>query len=267
MKTDAASGAWADAARLSLGTLTVLRVRPPTSVDRVVAGRAMLLAPLVGLALGLVAAVVLFVSRGVYNNDWLPAALSIAALALLTRGLHLDGLADTADGLGASVRGHDAALDVMRKGDVGPFGVVTLVLVLVLQVLALRSAVVNGLGTEAIVTGCVVGRLAATWACTRGIPAARPDGLGATVAGSVSRAAAAVVTLLTIGLVTLWGGWLDDDAGLRPALLGAAAVAVGLLIAGLLLRRCVRRFGGITGDVLGAVVEVAMLGSLLVLAS
>ena len=169
---DTAGGTWRDAARLSVGTLTVLPVRPPTTLDRWVVGRSMLLAPVVGLALGLVMGAVLFGARSLYTDPRLASALTIAVLALLTRGIHLDGLADTADGLGASPRGRAVALDVMRHGDIGPFGVVTLVLVLILQVLALSEAALHGLGTAAVVTAVVVGRLAAAWACTP----ARPPG-------------------------------------------------------------------------------------------
>ena len=64
--------------------------------------------------------------------------LALAALALLTRGLHLDGLADTADGLGP-LRGRERALQVMHQSDVGPFGVATLVLTLLLQIACLAA--------------------------------------------------------------------------------------------------------------------------------
>jgi len=259
-------GTWADAVRLSVGTLTVLPVRPPAIVDRQVAGRAMTLAPVVGLVLGLVVGASLFAFRTVFSDPLLASALTVTLLALLTRGLHLDGLADTADGLGALSRGRDAALEVMRRGDVGPFGVVTVVLVLLLQVLALGEAVGHGLGTAALVTAVVIGRLAATWACTRGIPAARPDGLGATVAGTVSRTAAALLTVAVTTLTVAYSGLVDDDAGLRNAVLAGAGVAFGLALAALVVWRCVKRFGGITGDILGAAVELATLGVLIVMA-
>jgi adenosylcobinamide-GDP ribazoletransferase len=228
----------------------------------------MLLAPLVGAVLGLLAGVVLFLGRQIYHEPYLPSALAIATLALATRALHLDGLADTADGLGVGAhRGRERALAVMRAGDVGPFGVVTVVLVLLVQVTALSDAVVHGLGTESIIGAVIIGRLAATHACLRGVPAARPDGLGAAVAGSVGRLGVAIVTVVVVAGGLVEGGFLDDDAGTRPAVLAAAAVLAGLAAGWLVVLVARRRFGGVTGDVLGAVIEVATAAALLVLAA
>lgn len=255
---------WGDAVRLSVGTFTAIRVPAPRTVDRGVAGRAMVLAPLVGLGLGAVAAVVLDAARWAYDDPRLSAALAVVVLALLTRGIHLDGLADTADALGAASR--ERGLAVMRVGDIGPFGVVTLVLVLLVQVLALGEAVVEGHGTQGVLTACVVGRLAATWGCARGIPAAREEGLGALVAGTVRRRAALLATVLVLAATAVYGGLVDDDHSGRLALLAVASVVVGLGCAAAVLVACLRRFRGITGDVLGAMLELATLGTLLVLA-
>ena len=188
-----------DALRLALGTLTVLRVRPPGRVDRRTAGRAMLLAPLVGLLLAAVVLAVLWLLGGsawlvgpsatLHGSGLTPLVAAVAVvglLALLTRGLHLDGLADTADGLGSG-RPAEGALAVMRRSDVGPFGVVTLLLVLLLQVAALQALLSRGQGAAAVVTALVVSRLVLPLVCSRGVPAARTDGLGSAVAGSVSR--------------------------------------------------------------------------------
>ncbi|MFD9128298.1 adenosylcobinamide-GDP ribazoletransferase [Kitasatospora sp. NPDC059571] len=246
--------------RFAFGTLSVLRVRVDRW-DRTAGGRAMLCAPVVGLVLGALAAGAgaLVAPRG---GGLLAAVAAVAALAALTRGLHLDGLADVADGLGSGKPAEDA-LRIMKQSDIGPFGVLTLVLVLLGQVAALagqfdRSA---GQGALAVVAAAVAARCALAWGCRRGVPAARPGGLGAMVAGTVPAAGAAAVSAASaaaLGLAALpYGRW----AAAYPL-----ALAVGLGCAALLLRRCVRRFDGITGDVLGSMAETAATGTLVALA-
>ena len=174
----------------------------------------------------------------------------MATLALLTRGLHLDGLADLADGLG-SRQPADAALAIMKRSDIGPFGVVTLVFTLLVQVAALAQAQALGRGVPALIAASVAGRLALTWACRRGVPAARGSGLGALVAGSVPPAIP--VALSAAALAAAYPFGIGVLAGV------AAGVAVSLALTAL----AVRRLGGITGDVLGALVEVATAACLL----
>ncbi|WP_239319300.1 adenosylcobinamide-GDP ribazoletransferase [Planomonospora parontospora] len=311
--------AFGDGLRLAVGTLSVFPVRPGT-VDRRAGGRAMALAPLVGALLGGVAAVVLSAALWLGVSPLLASVLAVGTLALLTRALHLDGLADLADGLGSG-RPAEQALDIMKRSDIGPFGVVTLVLVLGVQVAALAEASAAGYGPVALVAACVTGRLAITWACREGVPAARPGGLGATVAGTVRRGPALAATALSLaGLAVLTSAYClgalrllpPDDAfgrryeeytsvegtgigsyaqlegteadpvrsdvvgvSLAPAadlpaswsplvlFLGLPAVAAGLLAASVLRRRAVRRLGGITGDVLGALAETAAAAALL----
>ncbi|MEV0202138.1 adenosylcobinamide-GDP ribazoletransferase [Nonomuraea sp. NPDC050691] len=256
-----------DGLRLAVGMLTIFPVRVDR-VDRRAAGVAMAMAPAVGLVLGLVACLPLLLP----GPPLLGAALAVGALAVLTRGLHLDGLADLADGLGSG-KPADQALDIMKKSDIGPFGVMTLVITLFAQIAALAAA-----GPYALVTACVTGRLALVWACRPGVPAARPGGLGATVAGTVrpatawlvTAAAPAVTTLVAIGLAT-WtpatlGRPLGGLSGWAPAVVPPVAMAAGLGAALLLLRRARRRLGGVTGDVLGALVETATSCALVVYA-
>jgi adenosylcobinamide-GDP ribazoletransferase len=241
-----------DGLRLALSLLTVVPVRCQR-VDRDTARQAMTLAPAAGLLVGLMAALVLVVSAWLGLGPLPAAALAVAATALLTRGLHLDGLADLADGLGSG-RPPAEALAVMKKSDIGPFGVVTLVLTLVIQVAALAEAPVS-----AVVVACMTGRLAVTWACRQGIPAARPEGLGVLVAGTVRLRDAVVATAATVAVSALAG----LTGGVRGPLSAAAAVLVGLGLATVLLRHAVRRLGGITGDVLGALVETAVTAAVL----
>ena len=250
-----------DGLRLALTTLTVLPVRGPAVVDRRTAGAAMAYAPLVGLLIGFGAALVLRGLRALSPGDLLPAALTVATLALLTRGLHLDGLADTADGL-ASALPAERARQVMKSPEVGALGAVTVVLALGVQVVALAQSAGQHRGTLAVLTAAVASRLAVTVACTPGTPAAAPTGLGALVSGTVRPTVAATLaaaSALVLGPLAV----LDGDVAPGHVLLAGGA---GLLAARVLRRHAVRRLGGITGDVLGALVEVTTTVVLVVMA-
>ena len=253
--------------RLAITTLTAFPLRPG-QLDRRLAGRAMAWAPAVGAVLAAVASVGIVAMRYLTPGDgvqrMLPVVVGLGLMAVLTRGLHLDGLADTVDGLGVADR--DRALDVMRQSDVGVFGVVALLLMVLLQVSALTTADIAQHGTRALVCAVATGRIAIAWGCTRGVPAARKGGLGAMVAGTVPR----VVPLLwSVFAVVAGAGWayLDDRGRLRQAVIQAVAIAVALLVARIAQARLVRRLGGITGDVLGALCEIATTVALVLAAA
>lgn len=256
-----------DALRLALSLFTVAPV-PPAPVDRRTAGRAMALAPLVGAALALVAAAVMLVARILYQERFglpLVAALAITTLALLTRGLHLDGLVDTADGL-ASYAPAERAREIMSQPGVGALGVATLVLNLLLQAGALMTCVEAHRGTESLLLAVLAGRLAAVLACTPATPAARRDGLGATVAGTVRPAVGLALTAAVAVEAAVYGRLDSDSGSLTASLRALLALAAALAVTDLLRRHAVRRLGGITGDVLGALIEVATTVVLLVMA-
>ena len=252
--------------RLSIGTLSILRVPPPRAVDSKTAGRAMLAAPVVALLLAIPASLLIIALTWLAKPGALTAiliaALSIGLLALLTRAMHLDGLADTADALGSG-KDQTAALDIMRKSDIGPFGVVTLVVTLLVQVSALAIAVDLGRGVAAVSIALVTSRVALPLACRSGIPAARGSGLGSTVAGSVPTLAAAIDAAVVVTAAALCGFVIGDGRG-ALVLAGVCIAALGSTI--WFTHRCVRRFGGITGDVLGAIVEIAFAVALVGLA-
>ena len=168
-----------DGLRLALGTLTVLPVAPPRRIDRAVAGVAMVVAPVAVLPLAAAAGLVVWAGATVELPALVTATLVVAALALGSGALHLDGLADTADGL--AVQGPAARrLEVMARGDVGPVGAVSLLLVLLLQVGALAGSLAGAdptVAALALVVGVVASRAVLPLACLRGIPPARPAGL------------------------------------------------------------------------------------------
>jgi adenosylcobinamide-GDP ribazoletransferase len=222
--------------------------------NRRTAAAAMYWAPAVGLAIGAAAAgVLILASRYGHAGPLLAAVLAIGSLAALTRGLHLDGLADLADGLG-SRKPAGQALEIMKRSDIGPFGVITLVLTLLVQVSALARAEQIGRGPAAVLSAAVAGRLAITLACRRGVQPARPGGLGALVAGTVSPVVAVLLCLAVLGGAAAFG-WIY-----------AVAIAAALAASLALTRQAERRLGGITGDVLGAVAEVSTAVCLLVTA-
>ncbi|GAB3317266.1 adenosylcobinamide-GDP ribazoletransferase [Geodermatophilus aquaeductus] len=219
-------------------------------------------APLVGLALGGVAA-----GTGVLGAHLVSpltgAVAALAVLAALTRALHLDGLADTADGLGP-LRGRERALQVMHQGDVGPFGVVTLVLTLLLQAAAGAALLTSDGGWLALWTAVVVARLAMARTGLPGTPIAEGSSLGRAVAGTVSRPwLAGWVVLALAGAAA--AGWAHGGPAAAAVLAGAAAA--GLLAAEAVRARASARLGGVTGDVMGAMGEAATTVVLLVAAA
>jgi len=240
----------------------------PSPLTPATVAAAMAWAPAVGLLLGAVAAVVLLgVDHPLGAGPLTGAGLAVGTLALLSRGLHLDGLADLADGLGSG-KPAPAALAIMHRSDIGPLGTATLVLTLLIQVTALGHAELagDGRGPAALIAAVVTGRLALTWACRQGVPAARPDGLGALVAGTVRPAIPVAATLAalaaTVAAVVVSATVTGEPLGWTLPL----AVIAGLGAALVLERHAVRRLGGITGDVLGALAEVAATVTLVVAA-
>ncbi|WP_328366054.1 adenosylcobinamide-GDP ribazoletransferase [Streptomyces sp. NBC_00445] len=247
--------------RFAFGTLTVLPVKV-VRWDREAARGGMVCAPLAGVVVGGAAAGVGLLLVVLGAAPLLAAVATVAVPAVLTRGLHLDGLADTADGLGSGKPAEDA-LRIMKQSDIGPFGVIALVFVLLAQVAALTEAYDGSWarGAFAAVVSATVGRLALTTAARAGVPAARPEGLGAAVAGVVPVRGAVLVALAVTG-VAAGAGAAFGAYGLVQA---GAAVVLALCAAELLLRHCVRRFGGVTGDVFGGLEETAATAALVVL--
>ncbi len=192
------------------------------------------------------------------------AVLALVLTALLSRALHLDGLADLADGL---TSGYEPArsLEVMRRGDTGPAGAAALALTLLLDAACLATLLASGVGTSLAVTALVASRLACAVGSRRGIPAARPEGLGQGVAGTVSRPALALL-LGASALVAAGAGQLVGNGAVpSPYAVAAGHVAVmaTAVVAAMAVRgHAVRRLGGVTGDVIGAAIEISLATAL-----
>jgi adenosylcobinamide-GDP ribazoletransferase len=207
--------------------------------------------PLVGVGLGGAVALATRLLEG-RLDDGPVAVLIVAAWALATGAIHLDGLADSADSLGAGSR--EKSLAIMRDPRVGSFGVLAVVFVVLLKVMLVAAVLARGHHLWLLAIPAV-GRAAAS-ALSATLPYARESGTGAAMIGGSSRVERLAVALATAIVVAL------ACARLRGLLAVAAAALVALLVA----RLASRRLGGITGDVLGAVVETATAACLLVLA-
>ncbi|MBM7775603.1 adenosylcobinamide-GDP ribazoletransferase [Actinokineospora baliensis] len=239
--------------RLSFHWLTVVPV-PAQRTDPEVRKWAIAVAPVVGLVLGALTAGLLFCLREIGLPSLIAGLLAVGALALMTRGMHLDGLADTADGLGC-YGPPERALSVMKEGGVGAFAAVALVIVIGIQAAAFATLSASE-RLPAVVLALAVGRAAFSWCCRHGVPPARPDGFGALVAGTQPIAVPIVWTfvLCVAGVFVVPGN----------PLLGPAGVAVAAVVVVLLTRHLHRRLGGVTGDVFGANAEAATTAFLIV---
>ncbi len=236
----------------ALGLFSVVPVRDGGELTRAEAVTALRWLPVVGCGLGALAALPLAAAR-----EWAPqassvgATLAVALLALLTRGLHLDGLADTVDGLGSRAPAAEA-LAIMRRSDIGPFGVVAIVVAVLVDVAAVAS-VRGGVWAPvaALAVSATAGRLAVLLAAHRRVPSARPVGFGAFVAGAVS------TPVLLLAVAAGLGAAAGVAAALGVSVAGwTVAPALAVLLCAVLVAHVVRRLGGVTGDVFGALVEI-----------
>ena len=204
--------------------------------------------PIVGLIVGGIGAAVA-ISLGALDPS-LGAGVTLAAMILVTGGLHEDGLADLADGFGG---GRDRAhkLDIMRDSRIGSYGTLALILMLGLRVQAMVIAQDMAiLGLIAIECASRAGLpLVMRW-----MPAARKDGLGHAAAQSVSLWRALVAAGIGIASLLI--------LGLELAVLIAAVIGVVLVLVAVL---ALRQIGGQTGDVLGAMQQLSAMAAWLVL--
>jgi adenosylcobinamide-GDP ribazoletransferase len=207
--------------------------------------------PVVGAAVGLVVGGVWWGA----DRLWAPlvaATLAVAADAAVTGMLHLDGLADSADGLLPPLD-RERRLEVMADPHAGVFAVVVVVLVLALRVVALASLTPNVL----VVAGIWAASRAAMAVVLTTVPYARPGGGLASAFAGASPWPAAVAGAVGLAVAGVALGWPAGPAAGVALVIGSAAVAA--------LAR--RRLGGFTGDVLGAVGVVGETCALLVAAA
>ncbi|ADW16763.1 cobalamin 5'-phosphate synthase [Desulfobulbus propionicus DSM 2032] len=215
--------------------------------------------PLVGLLAALPGAVG-FVLADAWLGREVAAIVAVILLITVTGGLHLDGIADTADGL-FSYRSRERMLEIMRDSTLGANGVIALVLTILLKFILLHNIADDGALLAVLLTP-VLGRMALTWHSAVAPYAREERGIGDYV-NQTGLAQAVAATLLSLCLVSVLLGMF----GLRPALIPVVTVVLHLpsiVLAVLFAAYLRRRLGGITGDTIGASIELAELLSFLV---
>lgn len=230
--------------------LTRLPLRSDTALDLRDLARASYVFPLVGALVGALAALAYWAALLV-GLPSLPASIAaLATLIAVTGALHEDGLADTADSLGAG-DDRERALAIMRDSRIGTYGTIALVLALVARLIALA-----GLWDPAVVAGVLIAVGALSRAALPVVmlvqPPARRDGLAAGAGCPPPwRVAAGCALALLVSLACL------------PAAKALLAVAALCVVTALVAWRLRRRFGGHTGDTLGAVQQAGEIAFLM----
>lgn len=222
---------------IAFSLLTTLPLPSPASWQPGDSGRAAGWFPLVGLVIGLLVGGVHWLG-GLVFPPLVTGALALTAWVALTGGLHLDGLADCADGLlypGAP----EKRLEIMRDPRLGAFGAIGLALALLLKFSVLASL------TPSTLPAVLLAASLARWCILPAglLPPAKPGGMGADFAAGLQKTALVGSGFIPLGMACLLG------------VRGLLAAALGLLAAFGVLTLAKNRLGGITGDVFGLLVE------------
>jgi adenosylcobinamide-GDP ribazoletransferase len=240
--------------RQAVGFLTVFPVRFDGDFQPGDLGRAAAWYPFVGLLIGLLLGAGRFLFARIFP-DPLGAVLVVVLWVALTGGLHLDGLADCCDGLLASVSS-ERRLEIMRDPRLGTFGGAGLILFLLLKISAILAVPPLAFAWQPLLPlliAPVAARCLILLAARQ--PMARPGGLGAEFALGVKWHTYLAAAILPLALIVLGG----------PRVLAAALLALAAAFAVIRVARA--RLGGLTGDVLGLIVELSELVILLVFAA
>lgn len=208
--------------------------------------------PLVGLIIGAVLWVVAILLNSIAPS--LGAAVVLVVWVLITGGLHLDGLADSADAWAGGYGDRQKSLDIMKDPAAGPLAVVVLVLLLLVKFSAI-SYLLEHNHLWALLIAPIIGRLSiiALFVTT---PYVRQQGLGATMAEQLERVHAYSVIVLTCGLVIV----------VFPVFIAIMLIGSALVVLYLLRYLMLKRLGGMTGDTIGASLEIVEALSVLLLA-
>ena len=229
----------------------------PFQIDETEAARPLATAalgfPLVGLMVGVIGAIAFVIANAVGLPQLASALIAVAAIALVTGGLHEEGLANTVDGF-SSGKGRDDSLRIMREAALGKFGMLALIFAVGLKIAAIE-ALGPAMAAASLIASEVAGRTVIP-AILMLIPPARTEGLSFE-AGRPRKESVALSLLLGGALMLLM---LGIGAGL-------VAIIITAVLCALMARIATTRLGGHTGDVLGAIEQITVTAVLLTAAA
>jgi adenosylcobinamide-GDP ribazoletransferase len=232
----------------ALRFLSIIPVPWDEEIDVEKLGKASAWFPLVGAVLG---GLLLFVHgvAGIFFQPAVCSAVVVVVWIILTRGFHLDGLADTFDGLGGGAT-KETRLAIMKDSRLGTFGVLA-----ILCVLLLKFAVLDELKWQFFSKTLILAPILGRWVMLIGIrffPSARPGGMGDIFSRSCTNREVIIGTVSAIALAVLLSGFYGL---IFMVLSGCVAYFMACLLS--------RALGGLTGDSYGALCEIGELTTLL----
>lgn len=249
---------------LAFQFLTIVPMRVRGNISDAEMSRSAVFFPAVGAVQGMLAVGVVHLSARFFGWEIAPA-MALLALTAINGGFHLDGLADTFDAMAVKSSGDDASdivrrLSVMKDGGTGPIGVVSIVFAVILKLLLLKGLFL-GLARPTFYAFLFLMPVYSKWAMVppmyHGVPA-RKDGLGKIFVGRIGLGTVVLATCMTIIVsVFVYALWLRGEYG--PSLTPLLFVFLALLyLCGFLSAKCCAgKFGGVTGDIFGAISEIS----------
>lgn len=230
------------------------------TVDAHAVRYALTLTPIVSLIVSGGAAVTGQILFAITGSRVLMAIAIVASELYFTGSLHADAVADTADGFTAARKvGREHGLAAMKDPSVGAIGAIAMFFTYTAQI-----AMVTFLANPWYwIPAGIIARASVSYLCSSGTPSARRDGIGLAFIGAIGKRLLIVNT--TVTLLLLWGALALLPLRFAPILVTFAIFVLAGLILTFFKRRSIRRLGGLTGDVLGAGLEIARTLTLLVL--
>jgi len=234
---------------IALQFLTPIPLPWIKKVDDEALGKSMAWFPLVGIFIGLVLCAV-YLTADLFVPRVVVSALLLGAMAIISGGLHLDGLADTIDGLNGG-RGKASIIKIMHDERVGAMGVIGIVIALLVKFAALSSlSSWNIVG--ALITMSVLSRWAMVASCYKFSAAGSTSSLGRRFIENTGKKEFIIATILMLAVLFIFSG-----------LIGLACLIAVLLVIVTFNFYVVQRIGGLTGDTLGALGEIVEIVTLL----